>query len=200
MSEAYKRRSDEDIAEIALAMSRNGIFASWYFDAHEAEHMMRSVFMTLNFLRDEDIKWMADNKIAHVFEYMSKAGQMSVNGYPTFFSHCVLTQEDAERVVAKYKQIKEAINGVMAGIVNSNPENIMSAFTDQWSLVEQLRKSLQQAEAMLATLMRQEREKRGWSSADLATKLGCSVNDINEMERGGPISPANAGMMRRLFQ
>lgn len=50
------------------------------------------------------------NNIGLVYEYYNQAGPMSVNGYPTFFSMCLLNKQDAKKIweyYEKYKEIRE---------------------------------------------------------------------------------------------
>lgn len=47
-----------------------------------------------------------------IYEYFSEAGPRSVNGYPTFVSLHMVSQEDAIKVWEKYELIKKAVEGV----------------------------------------------------------------------------------------
>ena len=70
--------------------------SGWVFtDRHVRDpNVLASVFMPLVFGALADWSDTGRNRIGLIWEYMSKAGPMCVNGYPTFFSMRLMNVED----------------------------------------------------------------------------------------------------------
>jgi len=51
-----------------------------------------------------------ENPPGIIYEYISEAGQMCVNGMPIFFSCKMISSEDAKRVLDYYFKITKAID------------------------------------------------------------------------------------------
>ena len=71
--------------------------------------MIYSIFMVLLFVDDIQRKHMVANEIDVFYEYMSEAGPTSINGYPVFYSCRMMNRADGNRIIAKYKEIKELL-------------------------------------------------------------------------------------------
>ena len=106
----YKPLKDEGIKKLAEDIYRGLVFT----DRHvQNPDDISRVFLPLVFLKKEQIEeLLADLPGMMIYEYMDKAGPMSINGMPIFYSLRLLDQEDVKKVNEKYLQIKEAIEKV----------------------------------------------------------------------------------------
>ena len=84
------RMSEPDIKEMVSKLVKNQMFCATMIPPEEQEHMISSVFMpvALGGLGEYD-----PASIGNIVEDMSKANNMAVNGYPTFFS-CRLVHKE----------------------------------------------------------------------------------------------------------
>jgi len=105
-------RSDEELKKIALGIFKGEIFTSWNIRP-EDQHLLPLIFMPLGFIKPEQIKELEEKKIVAVFEYLDKALPKTVNGYPIFMSCQLLTQEEAEKVIKYYNEIKKKVSDVV---------------------------------------------------------------------------------------
>ena len=102
----YKSLTDEEIKKLADDIYKGLI----YTDSHiQNPSDVPRVFMPLLLLQKEHIEEFEANPPGMIYEYMDKAGPMSVNGMPMFLSVRFLNKEDAKKVSAKYIQIRNAI-------------------------------------------------------------------------------------------
>jgi len=104
---ARKNRSEEELKAIAVGIADGNIFCSMQIPPGEQQHMLHSVFMVLAFMSKEDLERLLAENVSVFFEDMSKAGPMSVNGYPCFFSCQTLTKTEWELVVPMIKKYDE---------------------------------------------------------------------------------------------
>lgn len=107
----YVPMTDDRVREVAQELVAGRIFGSWMIPEGESPMV---VFMVLAFMDHAALKEMEAAGIDHVFEHMSKANAVSVNGYPTFFSLQHINNADLLRVLATAKAIKDAIKAVPA--------------------------------------------------------------------------------------
>lgn len=105
----YKQLTEEEIKKLADDMYRGLIFTDRHVQNHDD---VPRVFMPLALLEKEQIEELKAGDPGMIYEYMDKAGPMSINGMPMFWSFRFLNQEDAKKVMEKYLQIKEAIEKV----------------------------------------------------------------------------------------
>jgi hypothetical protein len=94
---------EEALKQIAFDLFCGRIFCDRQLTRAEDAHL---VFMPLALMNGEQIKALLENPPGLIFEYLSKAGPMCVNGCPTFFSMQLLSMEDAKRVFEFYEQFK----------------------------------------------------------------------------------------------
>lgn len=107
----YKPLTDEGVKKLADDIYRGLVFT----DRHvQNPDDISRVFLPLVLLKKEQIEeLLADLPgMIMIYEYMDKAGPMSINGMPIFYSLRLLDQEDAKKVNEKYLQIKKAIEKV----------------------------------------------------------------------------------------
>ncbi len=105
----YKPLTDEEVKKLADDMYRGLVFTDRHIQNPDD---ISRVFMPLALLKQEQIEELKVDSPGLIYEYMDKAGHMSINGMPMFWSFRFLSQEDAKKVIEKYLQIKEVIEKV----------------------------------------------------------------------------------------
>lgn len=103
---SYTRISDEEAKKIAEDIYKGLIFTDRHLQNPEE---LKSVFMVLMFMKDEDINKLKDNPPGLIYEYMDKASPRGINGNPVFMSMQLLSKEDGKRVIKYYIGIKNAV-------------------------------------------------------------------------------------------
>jgi hypothetical protein len=96
----YTRMTDEAVNELASAIIAGRVFGSWQIRPNDTIGI-EQVFLFLLVMDFLDGKRMSRDGITHVWEYMDRASNTSVNGYPIFFSGYMIDKTDLERVSAK---------------------------------------------------------------------------------------------------
>jgi hypothetical protein len=91
---------EEDIKQIASDLFHSKIFTSEHLKTEM--HLINQIFSILLFLEKNKIP----KNLGMIWEYLSKAGPMSVNGYPMFLSCHFLNMEDTIKVFALYNKLK----------------------------------------------------------------------------------------------
>lgn len=102
----YASLTDEEIKKLADDIYKGLIFTDRHIQNPDD---ISRVFMPLVLMKEEQIEEFRTNPPGMIYEYMEKAGPMSINGMPMFLSFRFLNQEDAKKVDKKYIQIKEAV-------------------------------------------------------------------------------------------
>lgn len=105
----YKPLTDEEIKKLADDIYKGLVFTDRHIQNPDD---ISRVFMPLVLLKEEQIEELKAESPGMIYEYMDKAGPMSINGMPMFCSFRFLSQEDAKKVNDKYLQIKKAIEKV----------------------------------------------------------------------------------------
>jgi hypothetical protein len=106
----YTPKTDEEIKVLALDYMASHIFTS--NDLGEDSDMITSVFVVLGMLPKEAMDKMLEQDITLFYEYLSKAGPMSCNGCPMFFSMQMLNKADHKRLADKVKEIKAKLDEI----------------------------------------------------------------------------------------
>lgn len=101
----------EAIKQLALDAFKQNVFFSTMILEHDL-HLTSSIFMTLLFLDEHQIKAFEKNNIAAVYEYYDKSLPRSINGYPIFMSMNSITKNDLDEVKRIVEQLKEATDNV----------------------------------------------------------------------------------------
>lgn len=102
-----KSKTDAELKDLAMAIVKNEVFTNCHLDTPSD---ISIVFMPLAFglnLPEEDL-----NDVGMVYEYNSKAGPRSVNGYPVFTSLNLLNKADFKKVNEKINEINQALSSV----------------------------------------------------------------------------------------
>ncbi len=101
---SYTPKTEEEINKIALGILSGTCFGSWNEEVAENSFNIIRLVLTQELIET----WKTMN-IAHFYEFVDKAGPMSVNGYPSFMSFSLIDQPDWGRVISKV----EALEGAM---------------------------------------------------------------------------------------
>lgn len=99
----YTAKTAAEIETLAWDITGGRVFGTWGCSPDQ----MQMSFMILAFMETKHIKNLQDQGIAHLYEYIDKAGPRSVNGYPSFMSAQYLSKDDWDKVLARLKQIEE---------------------------------------------------------------------------------------------
>ena len=107
-----KKLTDDEINALAEDIYRDRVFTSDQLRQGDL-NMLPVIFVPLVFADKKIIELMQKDAPGMIYEHLSEAGPRSVNGYPTFFSFHIVSQEDAKKVWEKFEQIKKAVCGVI---------------------------------------------------------------------------------------
>jgi hypothetical protein len=107
-------KAHEELKQIAMDLVDGKIFSDRHL-GESNQSMLGSVFMPIvlgafSKMTEEELK---EGKVSFIYEYLSEAGPMAVNGMPTFFSMRVLNKEETEIMFEyhdKYASLKEEFN------------------------------------------------------------------------------------------
>lgn len=99
---ASQRLPDPELRTLALDISEGRVFGSWECASPDE---VRSSFMVLMLAGPENLP--DPTEVAHVYEYMSQAGPMAVNGRPMFMSARFLHRADAPILQGYLKSLHE---------------------------------------------------------------------------------------------
>lgn len=97
-----KNQEKEKLKKIARDISDNLIFTS----IGVPEEYIATIFMPIYFLEEKHFKEIRDSGM--FYEYYSKQNNLSVNGYPTFFSFHALSVEDTKEVLLMLEKLEKA--------------------------------------------------------------------------------------------
>ena len=107
----YPALSEDAVKNLAERILKNEIFTD-----HQVrdQDLVPSIFMPLAFMGDdpEMCGALKKNPPGMIYAEMKDAAPRSINGYPMFFSCSFLSQEDTERVHAKWKAMRDALDSV----------------------------------------------------------------------------------------
>lgn len=100
-------RTEQEIKQLAIDIVEGKVFGTWNLKHPEDVGM---IFMAVNFFSSDQMKKLESDNIVHFYEYLDKAGPMSANSMPTFFSMNYLTEDEVDilqPMVEKLKKQKE---------------------------------------------------------------------------------------------
>ena len=98
-----------ELKRLAVDIVEGKVFGTWNIPS-EDRNLVPLIFVPLCFIDEKQFRKLKSRKVAHVYEYLYKAGPRSVNGYPIFFSCRFLTRKDWKKVVRyirRYKRMRE---------------------------------------------------------------------------------------------
>lgn len=97
--------TDKQLKELAIDFRAGRIFT----DRHiQNKTSVSSVFMVLALLNGKQIEDLQADPPGMIYEYMTEACPMSVNGMPTFFSMRSISKEDVKRLDEYIDRLEEA--------------------------------------------------------------------------------------------
>jgi hypothetical protein len=100
-----QNRTHEELAQIAKDMRQGKIL----IDEHVRDAgLLANVFMPLALMGKEKLEELRADPPGMIYEYMDKAGPLSVNGFPIFYSFQMLSREDAETLHKMLDKLDEA--------------------------------------------------------------------------------------------
>jgi len=103
-----KPMSNDKLRTIAQDLHAGRIFCDRQIKGDDS--LYGCVFMPLFFMDPKD-KWrMSKNPPGLVYEYLTEAGGRAINGYPTFMSMRMLTQEDTKRMFVFYDEFCDMVD------------------------------------------------------------------------------------------
>jgi len=105
----YERRTDEDLKQIARDLYSGMIYSNLHIENLEDT---RHVFLLLGMMSKDESDEFKKMRPSFVFEYLDKAGPISRNGMPTFFSFQFLDIDDTKRMFAYRDKVKEAMDAI----------------------------------------------------------------------------------------
>lgn len=94
---SYQAKSSHDLRQLAMDMANGLVFTSDQV-RESSQDMLGLIFVPLIFMPDEHREALVKAEIVMIYEYISKAGPRSINGYPIFMSCLMLDKRDAARV------------------------------------------------------------------------------------------------------
>ncbi len=103
-----KKLTDDEINAMAEDIYRDRVFTSNHIRQGDL-NMLPVIFMPLVFADKKMIEKMQKDAPGMIYEHLIEAGPRSVNGYPTFVSLHIVSQEDTKKVWEKFEQIKKAV-------------------------------------------------------------------------------------------
>ncbi len=103
-----KKLTDDEINALAEDIYRERVFTSDHLRREDVQ-MLPSIFMPLVFADKKLREHLLKDAPGMIYEHFSEAGRLSINGYPTFVSLHIVSQEDSKKVWEKFEKIKKAV-------------------------------------------------------------------------------------------
>ena len=117
MAKKKLEHTEAELLEIAEGIYRGDI----YTDRHlKDKNLLLSVFMVLALADEKTMKTIKDSKPGLFYEYLNKAGHLSINGCPIFASVRMLNEEDTKKVFSIVEKMQEAMKIVKESVVESS--------------------------------------------------------------------------------
>ena len=99
-------KTDKELRELAIGIRAGAVFTDKAI--HEGEmNFLPSIFLPLGLMKDAEMQELKKNNPKMVYEYMSKAGERSVNGYPQFMSFKYLSEDEFRRFAVQWEAVRE---------------------------------------------------------------------------------------------
>lgn len=114
--------NEKDLKQLAIDIVENKVFGTWQMSEADARNHLRVVFMALLGVDDDDRKKYKEENIVHFYEYYDKAGPRSVNGMPCFFSMCLISKDDWEKVIKYSKEYEVRVKSFLDKDEKKEPE------------------------------------------------------------------------------
>ncbi len=105
------RMTEDDIKELVLGLAQDRVFTATELPREDVR-MLQMVFVPLAFTPLAELDW--DN-IGNIVEYLDKASERSINGYPIFMSCRIVHKDDWAVVVERAIKAREALAAAIEG-------------------------------------------------------------------------------------
>lgn len=105
----FKKLTEEEIKKLANDIYVGNVFTDRHIKNPED---VSRVFMPLVFLDEKQAKELEKKAPGMIYEYMSEASPMMINGMPAFATLRMLSREDAKKVIDKYNKIVETVKDI----------------------------------------------------------------------------------------
>ena len=92
MPQEARKKAESELKKLALDIVEGKVFGSWMVPEHD-DSLLTCIFMPLAFGAGASL---SDNNAVCIYEYYSKSGNRSVNGYPTFMSFHYITAAELD--------------------------------------------------------------------------------------------------------
>jgi hypothetical protein len=102
------------LRQLAMDIVEGRVFGTWNLTNPDDVGL---VFAGTMFMSAEQAKELQQQKVAHFYEYLDKAGPRSFNGMPMFFSMHYLTEEDVESLKPMIEELKAQKQAFLANEV-----------------------------------------------------------------------------------
>lgn len=102
------KMTDDEIISLAEDIYRDRVFTSNQIRPGDL-NMLPVIFLPIIFADKKFIELMQKDAPGMIYEHICEAGPRAVNGYPTFFSFHIVSQEDAKKGWEKFERIKNAV-------------------------------------------------------------------------------------------
>ena len=105
-------KTDEELKIIARDIHYGKIFTLWHIREEQLNPMLGSIFLPIALGLFSNKSKEEINDVGLVYEYLSEAGPICVDGYPSFFSVRLLTIAETEKVkeyLKKFIQLEKTI-------------------------------------------------------------------------------------------
>ena len=99
-------KTRQELEQLAIDVITNRVFL-----ANTAEAIQAAFGVILTVMKPEDVKVLAAKKPTALYEYYDKAGERSINGYPSFLSMNIITQDEWEIFLPILQAKENALKG-----------------------------------------------------------------------------------------
>ena len=99
---------------LAEAARAGHVFGSWCLPVNN-KSLLQMVFLPVGLGVALELPKAFLDSVAHIYEWMTEAGPVGVNGCPTFLSVRFLTQDDWTRVCERIQAVERAIASLDEG-------------------------------------------------------------------------------------
>jgi hypothetical protein len=108
--------SDDEIRRLAVDVCEGRVFGTWNIPECDAR-LVGSIFLPVGLGALAEMPAEEIDRFGEIYEYMDKAGERAINGYPMFFSMRLLEKDDATALreeIGRYRAMKAEFVGPAA--------------------------------------------------------------------------------------
>ena len=103
---SHVTKTSEELRMLAMEMITGAVFTDWMIPEEEVD-IIPSVFLPLALMTPKEGEEFIARKPFMLYEHMSKANEMGVNGYPTFMSLQIVTEDEIEILKSHLAALRE---------------------------------------------------------------------------------------------